>query len=144
MRALVAAAGSSVARTDVHQHVADVLRVRVLEHRHGVAAQGQHGVGLVPRGEPAGKLKSRIEKDSDGLVELGLASSADDHQCHRLSLSRFASRSGTPSLTMSSTGASRIACTEPKCRRRMRLRAGPMPSTESSGDVSALRDRTFR
>src|SRR5689334_24041132 len=34
--------------------------------------------------------------------------------------------------------------TEPKCRRSARLRAGPIPSTESSGEVSAFRARTLR
>src|SRR5258706_15241080 len=142
--AVMAAPGSPISRTDVDQHVFDVLRIRVLQHRHRVTAQREHGVSFVPRRKPARELKTRVEEDAQALFELGFGPTSDNYQSHKVSLSRFARRSGTPSLTMSSTGASRIACTEPKCRRRARLRAGPMPSTESSGDVSALRERTLR
>src|SRR6202035_19778 len=103
-----------------------------------------HRVSFVPCRKPPGELKTRVEENTDRFIYLRFTGAPDYYQGHRDSLSRFARRSGTPSLTMSSTGASRIACTEPKCRRRMRLRAGPMPSTESSGDVNALRERTLR
>src|SRR5712692_1513446 len=144
MRAVVAAAGLAVVRADVDEDVFDAALVGVFEHDGAVSAERQHPVGVVERREPARELESRVDENADRLVELWLAGAAHDHQRHRVSLSLLARRSGTPSATMSSTAASRIACTEPKCRSSARLRAGPMPSTESSGDVKAFRARTLR
>src|SRR5260370_23741168 len=122
-----AAAGLAAVRPDVDEDVLDAALVGVLEHDGAVSAERQHPVGVVERREPARELESRVDENADRLVELRLARSSDDHQRQSVSLSLLASRSGTPSATISSTSASRIDCTDPKRRPSARLRAVPIP-----------------
>src|SRR5260370_34525787 len=117
-----AAAGLAAVRPDVDEDVLDAALVGVLEHDGAVSAERQHPVGVVEWSEPARELESRVDENADRLVELRLAGAAHDHQRHRDSLSLLARRTGTPSATISSTAASRIAFTEPKGRRSARLR----------------------
>src|SRR4029077_8600248 len=141
---IMAAPGLAVVAPHVNEHIADALRVGISEHDCCIPAQRKDAVRVLPRREPPRELEAGVDKNTNRLLEVRLFCPTDDDERHRVSFNRFARRSGTPTAMMSSTAASRIACTEPKCRRRARLRAGPMPSTESSGDVSALRDRTLR
>src|SRR5438477_7755338 len=126
------------------QDITNSLRVRVLEKHSAVTSQREHSVRVLPRRQPARELEPTVDKHPHRLFELGLGGAANYYERQSVSLRRFARRSGTPSATMSSTAASRMACTDPKCRSSARLRAGPMPSTESRGDVKALRARTLR
>src|SRR5262249_27173706 len=88
-------------------------------------------------------IEARLGEVLDIALE-AIRRRADHYERHSVSLSRRASFSGTPTATISSTGASRMACTDRNWRNRARLRAGPMPSIESSGEDSALRERTLR
>src|SRR5256885_17210284 len=86
--------------------------------------------------EVAQAVKASGLEDVKVLFELlGLIGAKDD-EGHSVSFSRIASRSGTPTATMSSTGASRIAFPEPNRPRTAHFPAGPVPFTQSSGDVN--------
>src|ERR1700730_16506998 len=98
MRAIVTAPCPSVFRSDVDQHVTNALRIRVLQYSYRIAAQRQHCVGFIPRGQPPGKLEPGVDEDADRLVELWLSATNDD-QSHSDSFKRLARRSGTPSFT---------------------------------------------
>src|SRR3989475_4351578 len=144
MRAVVAAACLAIVGADMDKRVADAARIGVLEHDGAVSTESEHAVRVIKRRQPARELVAGVDEHSDGIVQLPLGRAANDDESHRVSFNRLARRSGTPRATISSTAASRIACTEPKCRSSARFRAGPMPSTESSGDVNAFRERTLR
>src|SRR4029077_6576982 len=145
VRTLVSASRVPVVLPVVDEHVLDALAVSLVQELRRIAADTEDEVAVLEV-EAHDAAEARGPESAHRLLHGLRPPRADDDKSHgeSVSFSRTASRSGMPSFTISSTGASRIACTEPKCRRRARLRAGPIPSTESSGDVSALRARTLR
>src|SRR5439155_3928053 len=144
VRALVSASGVAVALALVDQHVLEADTVCVAQQLGAAIRHPEHCVTLRNRRHVAQASKAGSLENLEIVVEVVGCRSPQDNERHRVSFNRRASFSGTPTATMSSTGASRIACTDPNCRSNARLRAGPMPSMESSGDDSALRDRTLR
>src|SRR5438093_566982 len=143
-RAVAAATDHVIVLSVVDEPVVDAALVRVAQQLDRTLRRTQHQVALGHAVERLDAAKAGLLEGGHRVLEAIGARGADDHEIQSVSFSRAARRSGMPSLTISSTGASRIACTDPKCLRRARLRAGPMPSTESSGDVNALRERTLR
>src|SRR5438552_7360155 len=130
--------------TVVDEDVFDGTPVRLSKELRAAVAHAENEVAVAHAVQLFDPLKARDLESRDRFLHALVTRRSNDYERHRVSFRRDARRSGMPSFTISSTGASRIACTEPKCRRSARLRAGPIPSTESSGDVSALRDRTLR
>src|SRR6059058_542647 len=144
--ALVGAARMAIGTAVVDEHVLDGAPVGLAEELGAAVTDPEDEVGVAHAVQLLDTpIPRRLELGDRGLHALAVRR-ADDDKVHgqSVSFSRAARRSGMPSFTISSTGASRIACTEPKCRSSARLRAGPIPSTESSGEVSALRARTLR
>src|SRR5437899_8051184 len=133
-----------VVLTVVDEDVIDRASIGLAQQLRASVADPEHDVVLARAVQLIDARESRRQECADGLIHTLASRGSHDDQRHRVSFNRAARRSGMPSLTISSTGASRMACTEPKCRSSVRLRAGPIPSTESSGDVKALRARTLR
>src|SRR3979490_2423719 len=79
---VVAATGSPIGRTDMDQHVFDVLGIRILQERDRVTSQRQDRVRFIPRRKPARELKTRVEEDAEPLFELWLGRAPHYYQSH--------------------------------------------------------------
>src|SRR5438270_4105250 len=144
VRALIGASRVTVTVALVDQHVLEADAVGVAQKLGAATGYTEHRVALRNRRHVAQASKAGGLENLEVVVEVVGCRGSQNDEGQSVSFNRRASFSGTPTATMSSTGASRIPCTDPNWRRSARLRAGPMPSIESSGDDSALRDRTLR
>ena len=107
VRALIRPAGIAVAVALVDQHVLDPDPVGVPQQLRAAAGDTEDRVALGDCREVAQAVKAGGLEDVKVLFELlGLIGAKDD-EGHSVSFSRIARRSGTPTATMSSTGASR-------------------------------------
>src|SRR5260370_19049164 len=132
--ALVRASCVAVALALVDQHVLEADLVGVAQQLGAATRHTEHGVALRNRRHVAQASEAGGLEDLEIVVQAVRCRDTQHDERHSVSFSLRASFSGTPPAPMSSTGASRIACTDPNWRRRARFRAGPMPSIESSGD----------